>query len=69
MQALPDGVESRDAREADELMPPGAIPPKAIVHMLRQRTIASNKKNAGSLHKSHAEASGVFEFIISSRAA
>lgn len=42
MQALPDGVESRDAREADELRPPGAIPPKTIAHMLRQRTIASN---------------------------
>lgn len=42
MQALPDGVESRDAREADELTPPGAIPPKTIACRLRQRTIASN---------------------------
>lgn len=42
MQALPDGVESRDAREADELTPPGAIPPKATANMLRQRAIASN---------------------------
>lgn len=42
MQALPDGVESLDAREADELTPPGAIPPKTIAHMLRQQPIASN---------------------------
>ena len=49
MQALPDGVESRDAREADELTPPGAIPPKTIACRLRQRPIASNKSCAASV--------------------